>query len=71
MEKCIKCGSDGAKTLFSAGKNCGELCFRCARCIDASVGDQDHSNPRYSDSMYTRELYHRLMSAPNTKWRGY
>lgn len=46
----------------------------CARCFErlSASGGRSHENvrsPRYSDSADTRELYNRLMSAPNAEYR--
>lgn len=71
MSTCVKCGCGGAKTLLSGGRNWGLLCWSCAIRIDVSVTDPDGHDPRYSDDMFTREMYHRLTSAPNSKWKGY
>ena len=72
MATCIKCGSEGAKSLVSNGNDYGKLCFRCAQRIDDSVRrDNSGCDPRYSDDMETRRMYHALTSAPNSPWRGY
>lgn len=72
MKTCQKCGSDGAKTLLHGGRNMGCLCRRCAERISGeSLSECDSGDPRYSDHMEVRELYHNLMSAPNNPWRGW
>ena len=71
MATCIKCGSEGAKSLVSKGKDYGKLCFRCASRIDDSISRSEDVYPQYSDDFETRRLYHNLTSAPNTPWRGY
>lgn len=71
MSHCKNCGSSGAKNLITGGINLGEFCFKCASKIDKSVTNYADVNPQYSDDMHTRELYHKLTSAPNSPWRGY
>lgn len=71
MYHCKNCGASGAKTLITGGIDLGKYCFKCASKIDKSVHCDDGCSPRYSDDMHTRELYHRLTSAPNSPWRGY
>lgn len=71
MATCKKCGKEGAKCLFSGGRNLGYLCHFHASMIDSSVSDGEEAYPEHSGDMETRRLYHNLTSAPNYKWRGY
>ena len=71
-DKCCQiCGNYRAK--YSVGRV--KFCFNCidiAKARTKCVHDEmEICYPRYSDDLETRKLYHSLMSAPNSKFRGW